>query len=50
MNTENRPSAPFRATTYKGRPAVIDTVARVFYFGFRSMADARRKAAELNRP
>ena len=38
----------FVACTYRGRPAVLDTRARVYYFGFRNMAHARQRAAELN--
>jgi len=38
----------FIATTYKGKPAVLDKVSRVYYFGYRSMAEARRKADDLN--
>ena len=39
----------FIATHYKGKPAVIDTVARVLYFGFRTMRAARERADQLNR-
>lgn len=39
---------PFVATTYQGKPAVFDMVARVYYFGFRSQEAARKKAADLN--
>lgn len=38
----------FVATTYQGKPAVLDTVARVYYFGYRSMKAAREKAEALN--
>jgi hypothetical protein len=50
MQPANRlpPPAPFRATTYQGRPAIMDTTARVFY-QCRTMADAQRRAAELNK-
>lgn len=41
--------APFRACQYQGKPAILDTVARVYYFGFRSMRAAQDRAAELNR-
>lgn len=37
----------FVATHYKGRPAVFDTVARVYYVGFSSMRKARRRAEAL---
>lgn len=36
------------ATTYEGKPAILDTLARVYYFGFRSMSAARARAKELN--
>ena len=39
----------FIATHYKGKPAVLDTGARVWYFGFRTMRDARERADQLNR-
>lgn len=38
----------FVATTYEGKPAILDTVAHVFYFGFRSMTAARARARALN--
>jgi len=44
-----KPEAPFTASHYKGKPCVYDTVARVVYTGFRTMQEARDKAAELNR-
>jgi hypothetical protein len=40
----------FIATTYKGKPAVLDTKTRVYYFGYKSMKEARDKATELNKP
>jgi hypothetical protein len=39
---------PYTATTYKGKPAILDTVSRVYYFGFSSMREARTRAMELN--
>jgi hypothetical protein len=41
--------AEFIATTYKGKPAIMDTTARVFY-ECRTMAQAQQRAAELNKP
>jgi hypothetical protein len=41
--------AQFIATTYKGKPAIMDTAARVFY-ECRTKARARERAAELNKP
>lgn len=38
----------FIATRYQGKPAVLDTVARVYYFGYRSMDEAARAARDLN--
>lgn len=38
----------FTPTHYKGKPAVYDTVARVFYTGYKSMRAARERAEELN--
>lgn len=38
----------FTATHYRGKPAVYDTVARVYYYGFKTMAEARARAAALN--
>lgn len=40
----------FTATHYRGKPAVYDTTARVYYYGFASMAAARERAGELNNP
>ena len=39
----------FIATHYKGKPAILDTVARVWYLGFRTMRDARERAEQLNK-
>lgn len=39
----------FLATTYQGKPAVYDTVARVYYYGYRTHREAREKAEQLNR-
>jgi hypothetical protein len=39
---------PFSVTTYQGRPAIYDQVARVYYFGFKSMAAARERCRALN--
>ena len=41
--------AQFIATTYKSKPAIMDTTARVFY-ECRTKAQARERAAELNKP
>ena len=41
--------AQFIATTYKGKPAIMDTTARVFY-EFRTKTQARERASELNKP
>ena len=41
--------AQFIATTYKGKPAIMDTTARVFY-ECSTKAQARERAAELNKP
>jgi hypothetical protein len=50
MNTANNQNPrPFIATTYKGKPAIMDTAARVFY-ECRTKARARERAAELNKP
>jgi len=38
----------FQACIYKGKPAVFDTIARVYYFGYRTMEDAKKKAHDLN--
>ena len=38
----------FIATTYQGKPAVLDTKSKVYYFGFRTIEAARRKADDLN--
>lgn len=38
----------FSACNYQNKPAVFDSKARVYYFGFRTMAQARKKAQELN--
>ena len=43
MNTR-----PFSATMYKGKPAVYDRVARVFYTGYKSHMDAVHHANALN--
>lgn len=40
-------TSPFRASTYKGRPAVFDTAARVFYL-CATARRAREWARELN--
>ena len=39
---------PFSATIYKGRPAIFDSVTRVFYTGYKTQEDARRHAEQLN--
>lgn len=39
----------FVATLYKGKPAVYDKIARVFYTGYKTMKEAREKAEELNK-
>ena len=41
---------PFTVTSYKGRPAVYDTVARVYYTGFASYVAAQKRCDELNAP
>lgn len=38
----------FSATHYKGKPAVFDRVARVFYTGYKSMRAAHQHADDLN--
>lgn len=38
----------FCVTTYNGRPAVYDKVARVFYTGFKTYMAARKRADALN--
>ena len=38
----------FTACTYKGKPAIFDKVARVYYFGFKTAAQAQSRARELN--
>ena len=38
----------FTWTLYRGKPAVYDTVSRVFYTGYRSMRAAREHADALN--
>ena len=35
-------------TMYRGKPAVYDTQARVFYTGYKTVGEARQKAADLN--
>jgi hypothetical protein len=50
MNTANNQNPrPFIATTYKGRPAIMDTQTRVFYTA-KTHAAAQARAAELNKP
>lgn len=39
---------PFIKAIYKGKPAVYDTVARVFYTGYRSHMEAVHHANALN--
>lgn len=38
----------FSATHYKGKPAVYDSRSRVYYYGYKTMREAREKAAALN--
>lgn len=38
----------YRATTYQGKPAILDTKTRVYYFGFKTMTAARQRAQQLN--
>jgi hypothetical protein len=45
----NQNPRPFIATTYKGKPAIMDTQTRVFYSA-RTRATAQARAAELNKP
>lgn len=45
----SRNTRPFLATTYRGKPAVYDTTARVYYFGYGSMRAAREQADALNK-
>lgn len=40
---------PFIVSVYQGGPAIFDTVARVWYFGFRTMRAARERADQLNK-
>lgn len=40
--------AQFIATQYKGKPAIYDKQARVFYFGFKTIGDAAIRARQLN--
>ncbi len=40
---------PFIATTYKGKPAIMDAQTRVFYTA-KTHAAAQARAAELNKP
>ena len=40
--------AQFIATQYKGKPAIYDKQARVFYFGFKTIRAAAIRARELN--
>jgi hypothetical protein len=47
--SDDMKQAQFIATTYKGKPAIMDTAARVFY-ECRTKARARERAAELNKP
>jgi len=47
-NNLNAPR-PFIATTYKGKPAIMDTQTRVFYTA-KTHAAAQARAAELNKP
>ena len=35
-------------TTYKNKPAILDTHTRVYYFGFKTMTAARKRAQQLN--
>ena len=37
----------FVATHYQVKPAVFDTVAHLYYTGFKTMAAARKKVEEL---
>jgi hypothetical protein len=38
----------YLATTYKGKPAILDTHTRVYYFGFKTMTAAQSRAQQLN--
>lgn len=38
----------FKATIYRNKPAVLDTVSRVYYFGYKNMEAAQAHAKELN--
>lgn len=40
----------FVTTMHNGKPAIFDTIAKVYYTGFKTYAEARQKADELNRP
>lgn len=38
----------FTWTMYRGKPAVFDTTARVYYTGYKTMREAIKHAEELN--
>lgn len=38
----------FQACYYRNKPAVFDKTARVYYFGYKTMAEAQAKAHALN--
>lgn len=38
----------FTVTIYRGRLAVFDTKAHVYYMGYRNRAEAEKHCAELN--
>lgn len=38
----------YQACYYKSKPAIFDTVTRIYYFGYKSMKQARTRAKELN--
>lgn len=40
----------FVAVMEKGKPAVMDRKTRVFYWGYSSLAEAKRAADQLNKP
>ncbi len=38
----------YQACRYHNKPAIFDTITHVYYFGFKTMKQARERAEQLN--
>lgn len=49
MKTYKPVRAAFVVTEYKGKPAILDIVTKVYYFGFKTREAAQKRCDALNK-